>query len=80
MAYYSIEPFGEAIADQRHGIAVATLANVNRDAKRKPDSYKPADFIYWHPSHRKKTESVLHADPEKQSQAIKQMLLRASKQ
>ena len=79
MAYYTIEPFGEAIADQRHGIAVATLANVNRDAKRQPNAYKASDFIYWHPSHREKPGGILHADPEKQSDAIKQMLLRASK-
>lgn len=45
MAYYQIEPFGEAVADERHGIATALLVNMNRDPKSKPA--KPEDFIPW---------------------------------
>lgn len=62
------------IADQRHGIATSVLANVNRDAKKKPDAYTANDFIYWHESHREPEKF----DPELQSERIKQMLIVAS--
>ena len=71
MAYYRVEPFGELIADQRHGIATSVLANVNRDAKRKPDAYKATDFIYWHEANREVSEGELLADPEAQSKLLK---------
>ena len=71
MAYYKVEPFGELIADQRHGIATAVLANVNRDSKRKPDAYRATDFIYWHEANREVPESQLLADPEAQSKLLK---------
>ena len=58
------------IADQRHGIAVATLANINRDQKKRPEPYKAADFIYWDPSHRNPKEEAV--DPEVASQTILQ--------
>lgn len=67
------------VADQRHGIAVATLANVNRDSKRRPEPYKANDFIYWHESHRVPEEGTLLADPEAQSRLIKQALFKAGK-
>ncbi len=47
MAYYALEPFGEQIADMRHGVATALLANVNRNAENRPEPYKPEDFVYW---------------------------------
>lgn len=66
------------MADQRHGIAVATLANVNRDAKRKPEAYKSTDFIYWHEANRQPVDGVLNADPEAQSRLIKQALFKSN--
>lgn len=72
--YYELEPFGELIADQRHGLATSVLANVNRDSKRKPDAYVPADFIPWHESHRVKPEPTLLADPKKHAQLVKNTL------
>jgi hypothetical protein len=73
-AYYAIEPFGELIADQRHGIAVAALANINRDSKKKPDAYVGSDFIPWHESNHKKRGPTLLADPQKQAQLVKRTL------
>ena len=80
-AYYQLEPFGELIADQRHGIATSVLANVNRDITRAPEPYKPTDFIYWHEANRNQAAhgGVLLADPEAQSQLIKQKLFKAAR-
>ena len=47
LAYYQLEPFGEQIADMRHGTACALLANVNRNAEARPQAYKPDDFVPW---------------------------------
>ena len=46
-AYFELEPFGEAVADLRHGVATAVLANVNRSAEARPEPYRPSDFIHW---------------------------------
>ena len=35
------------VADQRHGVAVSTLANINRNTKAKRDPFSPGDFIHW---------------------------------
>jgi hypothetical protein len=51
-AYSMLEPFGEQLADQRHGIAFAALANLHRDPRRQRQPYRPEDFIPWHFSHR----------------------------
>jgi hypothetical protein len=71
-AYYQLEPFGEALADRRHGIATSVLANVNRDAKARPEPYKPEDFIYWHQSHGEKAEhdGELLDDPAAQAKLL----------
>lgn len=71
MAYYRLEPFGEAVADQRHGIATSVLANINRDPKQKRDPYQATDFIYWDQSHLSPDVGVLHDDPEMQAKEIK---------
>jgi hypothetical protein len=76
-AYYQIEPFGDAAADQRHGIATSVLANVNRDAKRKPDPYRWTDFVPHHPANQVADEGELLSDPEAQSRLIKQKLFNA---
>ncbi|WP_422630672.1 hypothetical protein [Polaromonas jejuensis] len=67
------------MADQRHGIATAVLANVNRDPKKKPDAYKANDFIYWHESNRQVVgqRGILSADPKEQSRLIKQALFKS---
>lgn len=47
LAYYQIEPFGDTIADLRHGTACALVANINRNAEHRPEPYEPGDFIHW---------------------------------
>ena len=75
-AYFNLEPFGAVMDDQRHGIAVAALANINRDRKLKPDPFRPEDFIYWHKSHAQPAsqDGTLLADPEEQSKLIKRKI------
>lgn len=34
------------IENERVGLICATLANVNRDAKKHPKAYKPSDFVH----------------------------------
>lgn len=43
MAYYEVEPFGEARDDLRMGIICSTIANVNRGKGGRV--FKPEDFI-----------------------------------
>ena len=45
MAYAALEPFGEYRSELRHGQQMALQANINRDSKRKPEPYAPADFM-----------------------------------
>ena len=42
-AYYEINPWGEERADLRAGIIASTIANVNRESKRK--AFVPRDFM-----------------------------------
>lgn len=80
-AYALLEPFGEAVADQRHGIALSALANLHRDPRSRREPYRPEDFIPWHPSHRTaqaQSDGTLLADPEVQSRLIKQLFQRDS--
>jgi hypothetical protein len=44
-AFAGLDGFGERRADLRMGILASLIANVHRDAKRKPSPYKPGDFI-----------------------------------
>lgn len=47
MAFYSLEPWGTEAEDVRTGIIASTVANVNRDPKKK--AYKIRDFMpQWH--------------------------------
>lgn len=72
MVLERLEPFGEVAADKRHGIAVAALANINRDPKRRPEAYAPRDFIPWVEQAKDEGAAELSADPEAQSRLIKQ--------
>jgi hypothetical protein len=44
MAFFRLGD-AERAADLRAGIVASTIANVNRDPKKKPDAYQPADFM-----------------------------------
>jgi hypothetical protein len=78
-AYYRLEPFGEMLADQRHGIATSVLANVNRDPKQRREPYKAKDFIYWDQSDDVENNGEFHADPELQSKILKDSLFNQAK-
>ena len=74
MAYYGLEPWGETVADMRHGIAVATLANINRNTEARPEPYLPADFIPWMETNRQKPcdpGPILLDEPDAQTRLIK---------
>jgi hypothetical protein len=77
-AYAELEPFGERLADERHGIALSAMANLHRDPQRRREPYLPEDFIPWHQQHRAAKSSVgkgaaLSPNPEAHSQLIKQL-------
>jgi hypothetical protein len=56
MAFYHLEPWGGERSDLQAGIIASTVANVNRDSKKKPEPYRPQDFI---PQYGPKKEQTL---------------------
>lgn len=44
-ALYSIDPWGEQRGDLRAAIVASLIANVNRDTKRRPEPFRPDDFM-----------------------------------
>lgn len=70
LAYYSLEPFGTQMDDLRHGVATATLANINRDSKVRKKPYVATDFIYWREGAEETDKPVLLADPKKQAELM----------
>ncbi len=45
MAFFSLEPWGTEVEDWRAGLVAATIANANRDPKRRRKPYEPQDFM-----------------------------------
>lgn len=45
VAFYRLEPFGPEAAYHRTAILSSLLANINRDSKKKPEPFTPADFM-----------------------------------
>jgi hypothetical protein len=79
MAYCEIQPFGDEVADLRHGTATALLANLNRDSAARPTPYVPHDFIYWGDAasmagSQAEQEPILLEDPVAQSNLIRAAL------
>jgi len=73
LAFYQLEPFGDLVADLRHGVLTRTLANVNRNPKTRPDPYRLNDFIHWGElagDAEPEPEPILLDDPEAQSKLI----------
>lgn len=52
----------------------STIANVNRDGKKRPEAYKLDEFLLFDRRERVDTAPVLLDDPEAQSKLIKQMI------
>jgi hypothetical protein len=45
MAFFSLEPWGTEVEDWRAGLIAATIANANRDPKKRRKPYEPQDFM-----------------------------------
>jgi hypothetical protein len=73
MAYCEIQPFGDEVADLRHGTAAALVANMNRDPAARPKPWAPKDFIHWGDIATQEMEAkpVLLDDPVAQSNLIR---------
>ena len=76
MAYYELEPFGDLVADHRHGAASALLANINRNSATRPEPYRSDEFIYWRDTggSSDEVEPVLLADPVAHGQLMRAAL------
>lgn len=48
LAFHAVEPLGEERGDLRAAIVASTLANVNRDSRKRPRPYKPEEFMPFH--------------------------------
>lgn len=56
MAFYELEPWGAEMEDWRAGLIASTVANANRDQKRRRRPYEPQDFMPRRNVPAKKTE------------------------
>lgn len=45
MAFFELEPWGTEVEDWRAGLIASTVANANRDQKRRRRPYEPQDFM-----------------------------------
>jgi hypothetical protein len=71
-AFYQLEPFGELVADERHGAGMALLANINRNSDTRPQPWHAEDFITWRDAGAKpEPEAMLLDDPVDQSNLIR---------
>jgi hypothetical protein len=43
--FFNLEPWGTDMDNWRAGQICSIVANVNRDPKKRPDPYKPQDFM-----------------------------------
>ncbi len=74
MAYYQLEPFGELVADMRHGEATRVLAECNRNPATRSEPYHGSDFVYWRRDSAAPLEdgdALLLEDPVAQSNLIR---------
>ncbi len=44
-AFFALEPWGAEVEDWRAGMVAATVANANRDEKKRRKPYTPRDFM-----------------------------------
>ena len=70
IAFYRLEPWGDAVADIRHGIVASLIANAHRDGKARPTPFTPDDFICWTEPDPEPASLVLFDDPNAQSEAV----------
>jgi hypothetical protein len=58
-AYYRLEPWGEERADLRSAIVASNVANSNRDPRKRPEPYAPADFMPFGKRNDDKPDAVI---------------------
>lgn len=59
MAYYKLDPFGGERGDLQAGIVASTVANVNRDSKKRRKPFEPKDFMVdWAAQNEPKTADI----------------------
>jgi len=66
MVYFNLEPWGTEVEDWRAGMVASTIANVNRDEKKRKKPFEPKDFI---PQRAK--PPVEEQSPEEQAKILK---------
>ena len=47
-AYFAEDPWGEERADLRSGILASLFAEAHRDAAKRPEPFRPVDFMPYH--------------------------------
>ena len=57
--FYNLEPWGLEVQDALQANAVSVLANVNRDAERRPEPYKLKDFLIFATADKPKVEPTV---------------------
>lgn len=55
--YFQLEPWGCEVEDWRAGLIAATIANANRDPKKRRRPYEPRDFMPQHEKPRVEEQS-----------------------
>jgi hypothetical protein len=48
MALWQVSPWGADRSDLAAGIIASTIANVNRDSKRRAAAFRPSEFMAYH--------------------------------
>jgi hypothetical protein len=64
MIYYDMEPWGTEIEDWRAGLIASTVANVNRDPKKRKEPYAPHDFMP------KRVQEIKQQSPEEMARVM----------
>jgi hypothetical protein len=55
--FYGIEPFGLAVTDAMHAHQISMLANVNRNAEKRPEPFETKDFLMFPPDREPEAET-----------------------
>lgn len=79
ICYFGIEgPAGEERADWRAGLVASTIANANRDPKRRKEPFEPTDFMpKWGEAGDKGQGSGIRGQTVEQQAGMAKMLQRA---
>lgn len=61
MAFHALEPFGPDAESWRAGMIAATMANLQRDTKKRPQPFEPDDFMPAAPTTPEERQADLRA-------------------